>query len=247
MLPLTRDDFKNYVLRKLGAPVINIDVADEQVEDRIDDALNFWTDYHFRGTEKVYMSHQIVQEDFTNRYVVLDANIKSITRMISLNTSLGSSSLFSLNYQFAQSDLLQTALSAGSMIPLWMSLTNLEFVQQILIGGQPIRFNIYSNRVYVDMDWTRCAVGDWIVFEGYKAITPTEFPQVWQDKWLLEYTTALVKRQWGGNVKKYGNMQMPGGTTFNGQAIFDEAEQDIRRLEDDMHSKYSAPIEFLVG
>lgn len=58
-LPSTRTEFREYCLRELGKPVIEINVADEQIEDRIDEALYFWSDYHFEGAEKVYLKHQI--------------------------------------------------------------------------------------------------------------------------------------------------------------------------------------------
>lgn len=52
--PSTRNQFKDYCLRRLGHPVIQINVDDDQVEDRIDDALQFFHDYHFDGCEKIY-------------------------------------------------------------------------------------------------------------------------------------------------------------------------------------------------
>jgi hypothetical protein len=246
-LPTTRSEFTAYVLRRLGSPTIKINVTPEQIEDRVDDAISMWQDYHFRGTEKVYLAHQVTDQDKANKYVELDEKIKSITRMLSLGVASGVGDLFSLNYQFAQSDMLQNVLSTGSIVPLWMALTHIEFVQQILVGGQPIRFNMHTDRVYVDMDWNRVVTGQYIVFEGYKAVSPDDYPDIWSDRWLLEYTTELVKREWGSIIKKFGGMQMAGGMTFNGQIIYDEADAEVKRLENDLMTKLSGQAAFIVG
>ena len=61
--PATRAQFRTYCLRRLGFPVIDINVDDDQVEDRIDDALQYFQDYHFDGTEKIYMKHKVTAQD----------------------------------------------------------------------------------------------------------------------------------------------------------------------------------------
>ena len=246
-LPQTRDQFKDYILRRLGAPVINVNVDDLQVEDRIDDAIALWQQYHYDGTQQVYLAHQVTALDKTNTYIALDPSIVGITRMLALSTSIGSTSIFSLNYQFAQSDLLQSAMSASSIVPLWMALTRLEFMQNVLVGQQPIRFNVHTGRVYIDMDWTRVSTGDYIMLEGYSKVDPTTYPDIWSDRWLLRYATALVKKMWGDNIKKFGNMQMAGGITFNGQKIWDEAVAEIEELEKQVMNELSGPNIIMVG
>lgn len=239
-LPTSREEFKAYVLRRLGAPVLKINVADEQVEDRIDDALKYYADYHFDGSERQLLAHQVTDQDKTRRYLELEERYIGVIRVMELSSSFGSQSLFSLTYQFAQSDFLASALT-GSLVPYWMAMTHIELVQQVLIGRQPIRFNRHMNRLYIDMDWDRVATGDYVVIECYEALDPEEFTDVWADRWLLMYVTALVKRQWGENVKKYGGMQMAGGMTFNGQQIWDEASAEIEKLESEMIDSYSLP------
>lgn len=56
----SRQDLIDYALRKLGAPVLAIEVDNNQVEDRVDEALQFFQDFHYDGTERVYLKHQIV-------------------------------------------------------------------------------------------------------------------------------------------------------------------------------------------
>ena len=73
--PTTKEEFKQYCLRKLGAPVIEINVDDDQVDDRIDEALRYYWDYHFDGSDKIYYKHQITQTDIANKYIILPENI----------------------------------------------------------------------------------------------------------------------------------------------------------------------------
>lgn len=245
-LPTTRETFKEYILRKLGGMgVLQINMSDEQIEDRIDDALQYWTDYHFDGSERQYLAHKVTATDRTNRYLDLDEKYFGVVRIMPLSSAFGSQNLFSLSYQFAQSDFLASA-QTGSMIPYWMAMTHIELIQQILIGSQPIRFSRHRNRLHVDMDWDRVAVDEYIVVECFEKVDPDEFPDVWKDRWLLRYATALCKRQWGENLSKFSSMRGPDGVSFNFQRIIDESQAEIDKLEDEMLNSYSLPnIDFM--
>ncbi len=245
-LPQTRQDFASYCIRRLGGGAIAVNVTDDQLGDRIDDAVLYYQQYHHSGTQKVYLAHLVTEQDRANRYVTVGADMIGIVRMYPLDTALGSSNLFSLSYQFAQSDFLSSALQ-GSMVPYWMAMTHIELVQQVLIGQQPVRFNQNTDRVYIDMDWNRVAVGSYIILEGYQAIDPEEHPLMYSDMWLLRYATALLKRQWGSNLKKFGGVPGPGGVTINGQAIYAEAEDEIAKLESQMLSSFSLPAGDFIG
>lgn len=240
-LPSNRDDFKAKCLRRLGQGVgLKINVDDETVEDRIDDALQYWRDYHYSGSERQYLAHQITQKDKDNKYLELDDQYFGVVQVFPMSTALGSSNLFSLSYQFAQSDFLSSALT-GSLIPYWMAMTHVELVQQVLIGRQPIRFNEHRKQLYIDMDWDRVAVGEFVVVECFETVDPNEFPDVWSDRWLLRYATALIKRQWGENLKKYEGFRRPDGLTFSGQQMWNEAVAEISELEHEMLTSYSLP------
>lgn len=240
-LPASRSEFKAYILRAIGDGVLRINVSDDQVEDRIDEAVRWWQDYHYDGTERQMVAHQVTAEDKTKRYFELDEKYVGVIRIFELSSAFGSQHLFSLTYQFAQSDFLTSALT-GSMVPYWMAMTHVELVQQILIGKQPIRFNRHMGRLYVDMDWDRVATGDWVVAEAYEKVDPDEFTSAWSDRWLIEMATELVKRQWGTNLKKFDGMQMAGGMVFNGQKIYDEADARIEELKDEMAKNVVAPM-----
>lgn len=244
--PTTRNDFKEYCLRRLGKPVIDINVADSQVEDRIDDALRYYWDYHFDGTEKIYYKHQITANTVSDKYITLPENIIGAVSVFSIgDPSVRSDDLFNIRYQIALNDLY--TLTSVSMVPYYTTFQHLALIQELLVGKQPIRYNRNRNILYVDMDWNTVNLGEYLLIEAYEVVDPTVYTDVWKDNWLMRYATALIKRQWGSNLTKFTGMQMPGGVQFNGEKILDDAVAEIKELEDTMISSYSLPVLDMVG
>jgi hypothetical protein len=109
-------------------------------------------------------------------------------------------------------------------------------------------FNRKTNRLRFNESLSRLKEkSSSIVIKVYKKIDETVFSDVWDDEFLKEYATALIKKQWGENLKKFGNMNLPGGITLNGEAIFNEAIADIERLETKLVSDLSIPPDFFMG
>jgi hypothetical protein len=133
------------------------------------------------------------------------------------------------------------------MVPYYMAMQHIQFLEQMLVGQQPLRYNRHTNRCYIDMNWEVVTVGDFIVLESYQIVDPNVYTKVWSDRWLQRYTSCLIKQQWGTNLKKFGDMKLPGGLSFNGQKIYDEATQERKDLEKEMTSNYSLPITDMIG
>lgn len=243
--PDSRTAFKENCLRRLGAPVIEINVSDEQVDDRVDEALTYYWDYHFDGTEKQYYKHQITQQNKTDGYITLPDNIIGVVNLFAIGEGLNTNNLFNIRYQIALNDLY--TLTNVSLVPYYMAMQHIATLEEILVGRQPIRYNRHRNRLHIDVDWNKVNVGEYVIVEAYQIVDPDTFTEVWKDRWLLQYGTALIKRQWGNNLKKFSGMMMPGGIQFNGQQIYDEAIEEIRLLEQDMIISYSLPVADLVG
>jgi hypothetical protein len=198
-LPTTRQEFKDYCLRKLGAPVLKINVSDEQVDDRVDEALKYYYDYHFDGSEKIYYKHLVTSQDKVNKYIVLPENILGAVNIFPIGTGLNTNNLFNIRYQIALNDLY--TLTSVSMVPYYMALTHIQLLEQLLVGQQPLRYNRHTNKMYIDMDWDRVNVNDYILVEAYEVINPDIYTDAWADRWLLRYATELIKKQWGSNMK----------------------------------------------
>ena len=244
-IPSTRAAFKENCLRRIGKPVIEINVDDDQVDDRIDEALRYYWDYHFDGADKVYYKYQITDTDKTNKYITMPENIIGVINLFPIGQSLNTNNLFNIRYQIALNDLY--TLTSVSMVPYYMALTHVQFLEQFLVGQQPIRYNRHMNRLYIDMDWSIVNTGDFIIVEAYQVVDPDVYADVWNDRWLLRYAACLIKQQWGTNMKKFQGMQLPGGLTFNGQQIYNEATAERDALEKEMIYSYSLPVTDMIG
>ena len=247
-LPDSRQTLKDYALRRLGAPVIEINVDDAQVEDALDDALQFFSEYHFDGVEEQYISHEITQTDIDNRYISTDPieeNIVSVTNILNMNTS--GSNMFDPEYQMALNDFFGY-YTPGSMTNYVITKQHIAMVQHILQPDKNFRFSKVTNRLYGDFDWSKdVKVGDFIVIQCYVALDPDVYTEIYEDRLLKTYFTALVKRIWGNNLSKFTGMQLPGGVQFDGQRILSEAQEEVLKLEDEVQDRYELPPDFYTG
>jgi len=314
--PQTREQFKDYCLRRLGYPVIEINVADEQVEDRIDDALQYFQDYHFDGVEKIFMKHQITQTDKDRRWIYVPDAIISVVSIFPFDNSNASTNMFDLRYQLRLHDLYD--FTSVSYVPYTITMQHIRTLNLLFSGTPAIRFNRHVNKLYLDIDWERdMQLGEYIVAECYRKLTPDTFvgtgtvdvsisssvvsgtntifyrefipgdevtingetkrivnvtsettmnvdsnfsatainqqisktglSDVWNDRFLKQYATAMIKKQWGENLKKFGNVQMPGGVVLNGQVIWDEATAEIQKIEEEMQIYNVLPNEIMIG
>jgi hypothetical protein len=244
--PTTKAEFKEYCLRKLGKPVIEINVDDDQVDDRVDEALRYWYDYHFDGSEKVYYKHLITENDVYNKYITLPENIIGAVSIFSMgDPSIRSDDMFNIRYQIALNDLY--TLTNVSLVPYYMAMEHLALLTELLVGKQPIRYSRHKDRLYVDMDWNTVAVGEYLLVEAYEIVNPETYTDAYNDRWLQNYATALIKRQWGSNLTKFVGMSLPGGVQFNGEKIYDDAVAEIQKMEEEMISSYSLPVLDMIG
>lgn len=243
--PTDKATFKEHCLRRLGKPVIEINVDEDQVDDRVDEALDYYADYHFDGMEHTYYKQAVTQTDIDNKYITIPENIIGIVDIFDIGDATSTNNLFNIRYQIALNDLYD--LSRYELVPYYMNFQNIRMIEEILVGKQRIRYNRHLNQLHVDMNWDRLNVGDFIVMKAYRVIDPDTYTDVWKDRWLLRYASCLIKLQWGSNLTKFEGMQLPGGVQFNGQKIYDDAFSERQQLEEEMAVAYSYPPEDMVG
>lgn len=243
-LPTNRSDFLEYCLRKLGKGAIDINVTSEQSQDRIDEALEHFQEYHDEGTERILLSYQITQNDKDNKYISLPNNIIGVTGYLP-NKSGAASIFFDVEYQYMLSNVHEIA--NAEMQYFYVAMRHLENIDQMFDFLTPIRYNRVTNNVYLDENWDTFTVGDYIVFEAYRIVDETTYSNIWKNKWFRDYTTALIKKQWGENLAKYDGVQMIGGTTFNAQRLIDEANQELEQLETQVKETETAPMGIFIG
>jgi hypothetical protein len=229
--PTDRESFKDYCLRKLGHPVIEINVSDEQVDDRVDEAISFFRDYHYDGSQQVYLKHQLTEEDVERGWIDVPPNLLGVTRIFDLSSSnMTGSGMFNVTYQFVLNNLQD--IVQYDVANYVMAMQHIEFINEMLVGKPLIRYNRHSDKLYIDAKKGRLRPGMFVVIEAYDIIDGDLYQDFWKDRWLQNYATALIKEQWGSNITKFENMQLVGGLMFNGTQILNDAREERRALEE---------------
>ena len=269
-IPNTRDGFKNYCLRALGFGVIDINVSDDQVEDRIDEGLQYFAQYHYDGVEKMYLKYKITQDDVDRarsnetttstdskdrnvtgsflegkNYIPMPSAVVSVVQVFPFDDAV-TNNMFDIRYQLRLNDLYD--FSSTSMIQYDMTMKHLDHLQHMLVGETPVRFNQHQNRLYIDMDWeNKVDVDNFLIIDCYRKIDPSSFTDIFDDIYLKRYVTSLIKRQWGANLSKFSGVAMLGGVTMNGEQIYTQAIEEIQRLEEQIQLSFETPIDYMIG
>ena len=269
--PKSRQELIDYCLRKLGAPVLEINVDQEQLEDRVDEALQFFQERHFDGVSKTLLKYKITQEDIDRargKAGTLTTNVVGIGKTYTYEETANfieipdyvigvskiftfegvnsiSGSMFSIKYQLFLNDIYywgSTELLTYSMVKRY-----LEDIDFLLNTQKQIRFNKRDNKLYLDVDWSSLSPGSYIVIDCYRAMDPKDYGKVWNDSFLKKYLTALIKKQWGDNLIKFRGVKLPGGVELNGREIVDDAIRELDKIEEKMMIMYEEPPLDLIG
>lgn len=249
-LPEDRQEFIEYCLRKLGAPVVEINVDEEQLEDRLDEALLYYREFHSDATARTYLKHQIDAEDIANEYIELAPEIIFVSKVFPLSSNFNSGrNFFDIKYQMMLNDMASLINFAGDLAYYEQMQQYLSLLDTKLNGHPQVQFSRRQNRLHIFGDFADGDIkeGDYIIIEVYTEIDPDEFTSIWSDRWLIEYSTALFKQQWGQNLIKFEGMQLPGGVMMNGRQFYDDATSEIERLREVIRLENELPPDFFVG
>ncbi len=273
--PSNREEFKDYCLRQLGAPVLEINVDEDQIDDRIDDAIQYYQEYHFDGVERMYLKHQFTAEDverfkqsnelsntddpdgseWKNRknFIEVPDHVIGIQKVFGVTSNLSSNEMWGLSNQYFLLDVF--SFSSGytfgnfDMSYYYMIKQYFETLDMVVNTGGLVeyRFNKRQDRLFLDIDTDRVIEGRYIIIDCYRALDPQEWSQVYNDSFLKRYAAALIKRQWGQNMIKYNNIQLPGGVTMNGRQLWEDGNTEVKDLEARMLTDYSLPPMDMIG
>ena len=272
--PSSRTELKEYSLRKLGKPVIEINVDDDQIEDLIDDTIQLFNERVYDGVERVYLKYKITQDDIdtgkgrniTTQETDTNAGATPVSRTLDFEEGRGYltvpdhiigiqgvlpisntyvANMFGFRYQFFLNDFYN--FSSYDILTLEMTMQHIQTLEFLLEGQKPIRYNKVQNRLYLDIDWSRIYVDEYIVIDCYRALDPVTFTKLYNERFVKEYLTSLIKKQWGQNLIKFSGIKMPGGVEFNGRQLYDDASAELEKLEGKMLSTYELPPLDFVG
>lgn len=279
--PSNREEFSEYCLRKLGQPLVQINVAVEQVEDRIDEALYKFYERNYQATETVYIIHDISAPESildSNGDYVLDSNGErtyttntdteqgfiqlpnDIVQVENVFRPMYFAGVHTSELQFFMNELysiMNPASVGGGLSYFYMSQSHLKLLNRFFSPEKQFDFNPITGKVVVagglkDSDRRHGGLiirGQRKIFGELEGDEPegTVIHNIWSNKWLQDYTTALIDKQWGFNLGKYQSVALLGGVTMNGDAIMARAEAQIEKLEEQLLLEYEFPPNFIVG
>ncbi len=251
--PINRSQFVDYCLRQLGSPVIQINIDDDQVSDRIDDALELWREYHYDATSHEFFLYQLTQDDLNNSYIPITDDVIGIISLAVPNTSSTSwmTNLGQLTIGTHWNINFGAGIGAGGCGILGdyhTAMDHLANVDEMFVNTPQWSYHQYMNRLVIHDDLsTLGAVDDYVMLEIFRSIDESTFGRIWTDRWLGQYATAIIGRQWGVNLSKYDGVQLPGGITLDGDKIYSRYNEEALRLEEELDVKYTLPPTFMVG
>ena len=273
--PSSRQELIDYCKRQLGAPVLEINVADEQVEDLVDDALQYFNERHFDGVSQTYLKYKITQGDIdrgkgtvgiatttgtativgtattfsfeeNSNYLQVPPNIIGVNKIFKFDGSnTVTNNMFSVKYQLFLNDIY--FWGSTELLTYAMTKTYLEDIDFLLSTDKQIRFNQRQDRLYLDIDWASAAVDSYIVIDCNRLLDPNDFTRVYNDSFLKKYLTILIKKQWGQNLIKFQGVKLPGGIELNGRQIYDDAQRELDQLMERMSNTYELPPLDMIG
>lgn len=250
--PDTRDELIDYCLRALGSPVLEINVADEQIEDRVDEGLQWFREFHPDGKRRFYIKHQITQTDIDNKYIDLGQDLLTVVRMFRVDMASASTNFFDIKYQMRLNDIADLNRFSGDMAYYEQMQQHLSLLDMKLTGEPLITFERQKDRVHFEHDSADFVVGNYVIFEVYGDLDPdvaTNSPlnSLWNHKFLKTYVTALIKKQWGQNMSKFEGMQLPGGVTISGRQIYEDAKEEIEQIMTKFREEEDVGPMFFIG
>ena len=268
--PSTRQELIDYCLRRLGYPVLEVNVDEDQIEDLIDDAIQYFQERHFDGVERMLLKHEITKDNkeilktgittttanstvgittttFTEsqNFIQLPDHVLGVERVLKMDASTISSGLFNIKYQIFLNDLYY--YGALDLMNYAMTKTYLEDLSRIITPDTQLRFNKKNHRLYLDIDFGQLSDDTFIIIDGYRLLDPSDAPAIYNDFWLKKYATATIKKQWGMNLIKFQGVMLPGGVQLNGRQIYEDAIKEIEEIEYSLRTEYEIPPLDLIG
>jgi hypothetical protein len=278
--PASRQQLIDYCLRRLGAPVLEINVDEDQIDDLVDDALQYFQERHFDGVERMYLKYKVTQDDLdrgrakntdgvgivtttatstningygtvsssfyeTSNFIQVPDSVIGIEKIFKFDTSSISAGMFSIKYQLFLNDLYY--FNSVELLQYSMVKSYLEDIDFLLTTDKQIRYNKRQDRLYLDIDWGSTTLDTYFVIDCYRILDPDNYTNVYNDSFLKQYLTSLIKRQWGQNLIKFRGVKLPGGIELNGREIYDDAEKELESIKQRMSMDYELPPYDFIG
>ena len=278
--PQNRDEFKKHILIKLGEPVLEINVSDEQMDIAIDDAFQYFNERnHFNGIERIYLTVDINAINGTfgrfyyeenknealenqlgyevrsvsrrqSNFIILPDDIVGVEEILRPRSGMGIGGGIippGMIYPGIIGNLTGQNCDANGfgLTTLWAFQEFKALLDFMFFPPKMYNFNQRTHRLWIDGDMDQ--MGGMMVLQCMAKPNPDIFPDLYNDMWLKNYATALVKMTWGQNLTKYNQVQLPGGITLNGDRILTDAQNEVQQIRERFSMDYADPPLDAVG
>jgi len=274
MKPTNRGQLINYGLRQLGAPILQINVDDDQLHDLVDDTIQLYQERHYNGIERMYLKYKVTQDDLDRgrakgtdgvgivtttgiqtSNVTVTSNFYETSNFLAVpDTILGVNKIFKFDTSSISGGMFSIKyqlflndlyyFNSVELLQFAMTKTYLEDIDFLLTTDKQIRFNMRQDRLYMDIDWGAQSLDTFFVIDCFRAI---DTEQIYNAPFVKRYFTALLKKQWGQNLIKFRGTKLPGGIELNGREIYDEGVRELQALRDRMTQDYEMPPLDFIG
>ena len=272
----TRQEFIDYTFRKLGAPVIQINVDPEQAEDRLDESLEYMHERHFDFNQRAQFVVPVSTTAVVNKYfdtstfgyavgaeVVTSSetgltaywptatDIRTITKIYSPSSVVGDY-MFDLRYQMTLFDFFglyfnQSGQPSGPMAAYTESMSYISLINDVFNYPHSYTFTRTTNRLFLETEWSKLQAGSYLMVEAYVQINPEYYPSCWNDRIFQRHYAAVLKKQWAQNLMKFAGMPLPGGAQLNAGAMMQDAVRELEAIETLLLKTQELPVDPLIG
>ena len=272
----TRQDFIDYTYRRLGAPVIQINVDAEQAEDRLDESLEYMHERHFDFNERAQFIVPVSSINIANKYFDTSnfgfavgaqgvtsastgitgywpaaSDIRTITKVYKPSNTVGDY-MFDLRYQMTLFDFFglyfnQGGLSQGPMASYMESMSYLQLINDVFNYPVSYTYTRTTNRLFLETEYAKLVAGSYMMVEAYVQVNPEYYSKIWGDRIFQRHYSAMLKKQWAQNLMKYSGMPLPGGAQLNAGAMMADAIRELDAIEAMLLKTQELPVDPMIG
>ena len=273
--PTTKQEFIDYCLRNLGAPVLQINLDPQQVEDRLEEALEYMHERHFDFNQRALFAYKLTSQDIVNQYINTTAlgdaigaqqrtlangstemwpkatDIRTISKVFAPNASVGDY-MFDLRYQLTLFDFFglyynQSGTPMGPIASYMESMSYVKLVNDVFNYPMSFTYTRTTDRLFLDTDFTKLQAEGYMMIEAYVEVDTDLYEKVWKDRIFQRYFTAMLQKQWGQNLIKFAGVPLPGGAQLNAAAILNQANAELKEIELMLTKTQELPVEPQIG
>lgn len=275
MAVASRQQFIDYTLRHLGYPVVQINVDSQQIEDRLDEALEYMYDRHFDFNERALFAYAVTDTDVARRYFDTTTfgnaigaqertfsdgstgywpraqDIRSISQVYAPSHKVGDY-MFDLRYQMTLFDFFglyfnQSGYPMGPIASYMEAMSYVNLVNNVFNYPVSFTFTKTTDRLYLDTDYTKLTSSRYLLVEAYVKVDPEKYTKIWNDRVFKLYFSALLKKQWAQNLMKFSGVPLPGGAQLNAGAMMAEATKELAEIDATLLRTHELPVDPQIG